>query len=50
MTHRKRIMPAQKARLPRAIITRVVVDIEGLPPQLAAELKQAVETSEKELF
>ena len=26
------------------------VDIEGLPPQLAAELKQAVETSEKELF
>ena len=26
------------------------VDIEGLPPQLAAELKQAVDTSEKELF
>ena len=26
------------------------VDIEGLPPELAAELKQAVETSEKELF
>jgi Fe-S cluster assembly scaffold protein SufB len=26
------------------------VDIEGLPPQLAAELKQAVETSEKELL
>ena len=26
------------------------VDIEGLPPQLAAELKHAVETSEKELF
>ena len=26
------------------------VDIEGLPPALAAELKQAVETSEKELL
>jgi len=26
------------------------VDIEGLPPELAAELKQAIETSEKELF
>jgi Fe-S cluster assembly scaffold protein SufB len=26
------------------------VDIEGLPPELAAQLKQAVETSEKELF
>ena len=26
------------------------VDIEGLPPQLAAELEQAIETSEKELL
>ena len=26
------------------------VDIEGLPPQLAAELKQAIETSEEDLF
>jgi len=26
------------------------VDIEGLPPELAAQLKQAVETSEKELL
>ena len=26
------------------------VDIEGLPPQLAAELEQAIETSEKDLL
>ncbi len=26
------------------------VDIEGLPPELAAELQQAIETSEQELF
>jgi Fe-S cluster assembly scaffold protein SufB len=26
------------------------VDIEGLPPELAEELKRAVEVSEKELF
>lgn len=26
------------------------IDIEGLPPEFAAELRQAVEISEKELF